>query len=51
MEDYWPAVARDEKAPRPEPEWARTLEDAPKYVVSASRRDFPWNNAFNPPRR
>jgi dihydrofolate reductase len=46
MEDYWPAVARDEKAPRAEREWARTLEAMPKYVVSASRHDFPWNNTF-----
>lgn len=46
MEGYWPAVARDEKAPRAEREWARTLEAIPKYVVSASRRDFPWNNTF-----
>jgi len=27
-------------------EWARKLEAKPKYVVSASRRDFPWNNTF-----
>jgi dihydrofolate reductase len=47
MEDYWPAVARDEKAPRPMREWARKLEEMPKYVVSASRRDFPWNNSFH----
>jgi dihydrofolate reductase len=46
MEDYWPAVARDDKAPRAPREWARTLEAMPKYVVSASRRDFPWNNTF-----
>jgi dihydrofolate reductase len=46
MEDTWPAVARDEKAPRAAREWARTLEAMPKYVVSASRRDFPWNNTF-----
>jgi dihydrofolate reductase len=44
MENAWPAVARDEKAPRATREWARKLEDKPKYVVSASRRDFPWNN-------
>lgn len=44
MEDAWPAVARDEKAPRAMREWARKLEAKPKYVVSASRRDFPWNN-------
>ncbi len=46
MEDAWPAVARDEKAPRAMREWARKLEAKPKYVVSASRRDFPWSNTF-----
>ena len=46
MESAWPAVARDEKAPRAMREWARKLEAKPKYVVSASRSDFPWNNTF-----
>ncbi|HEX3346326.1 MAG TPA: dihydrofolate reductase family protein [Polyangiaceae bacterium] len=46
MESAWPAMARDEKAPRAMREWARTLEGLPKYVVSASRRDFPWSNTF-----
>jgi dihydrofolate reductase len=46
MEDAWPAVARDEKAPRAMREWAQKLEAKPKYVVSASRRDFPWKNTF-----
>jgi dihydrofolate reductase len=46
MESAWPAVARDEKAPRASREWARKLEAKPKYVVSSSRRDFPWNNSF-----
>jgi dihydrofolate reductase len=46
MESAWPAVARDEKAPRAMQEWARKLEAKPKYVVSASRRDFHWNNSF-----
>jgi dihydrofolate reductase len=46
MEDAWPAVARDEKAPRSLREWAVKLEAKPKYVVSASRRDFPWKNTF-----
>jgi dihydrofolate reductase len=46
MESAWPAVARDEKAPRAMREWAVKLEAKPKYVVSASRRDFPWNNTF-----
>jgi dihydrofolate reductase len=44
MENAWPAVARDEKAPRAMRDWASKLEAKPKYVVSASRRDFPWNN-------
>jgi dihydrofolate reductase len=47
MEGYWPAVARDKKAPRAEREWARKLEDMPKYVVSVSRRNFPWSNSFH----
>jgi dihydrofolate reductase len=46
MEDHWPAVARDEKAPRAMLDWARKLEAKPKYVVSASRHDFPWSNTF-----
>jgi len=46
MESAWPAVARDENAPRATREWARKLEDKPKYVVSASRHDFAWNNTF-----
>jgi dihydrofolate reductase len=46
MESAWPGVARDEEAPRATREWARKLEAKPKYVVSATRRDFPWNNTF-----
>lgn len=46
MESAWPAVARDESAPRSMREWAQKLEAKAKYVVSASRRDFPWNNTF-----
>ena len=44
MESAWPAVARDVKAPRAMREWAVKLEAKPKYVVSASRRTFPWVN-------
>jgi dihydrofolate reductase len=47
MEDAWPAVARDEKAPRASREFARTLEAKPKYVVSTTRRDFSWNDTFH----
>jgi dihydrofolate reductase len=46
MESAWPAVARDEKAAPAMREWASKLEAKPKYVVSASRRNFPWNNTF-----
>jgi dihydrofolate reductase len=46
MENAWPAVARDESAVPAMREWGRKLEAKPKYVVSASRRDFPWNNTF-----
>ena len=47
MEDAWPAMARDDNAPRAMRDWARRLEDMPKYVVSTSRRDFPWHNSFH----
>ena len=47
MESAWPAVARDEKAPRALREWAQKLDAKPKYVVSTSRRDFPWTNTVH----
>lgn len=47
MEDAWPAIARDESAPRSMREWAQKLEAKPKYVVSASRSEFPWVNSFH----
>jgi len=46
MESAWPAVARDETASPATRQWARKLEDKPKYVVSASRHEFPWKNTF-----
>lgn len=46
MEQAWPAVARDEKAPRAMREWAQKLEAKPKYVVSGTRSQFPWQNTF-----
>ncbi len=46
MEAAWPAVVRDEAAPRAMREWARKLEAKPKYVVSGSRSHFPWDNTF-----
>jgi dihydrofolate reductase len=46
MEGAWPAVARDDTAPRAMREWARKLEAKTKYVVSRSRSDFPWQNTI-----
>ncbi|MBL8954635.1 MAG: dihydrofolate reductase family protein [Myxococcaceae bacterium] len=46
MEGYWPAVARgEEKAPPALVEWATVLDAKPKYVVSSTRRSFPWANS------
>jgi dihydrofolate reductase len=48
MESYWPAVARgDEVAPPAMREWAVKLEAKPKYVVSSTRKDFPWTNSHH----
>ncbi|HZX77978.1 dihydrofolate reductase family protein [Lysobacter sp.] len=48
MESYWPAVARgDVEAPPAVREWAVTLETKPKYVVSSTRKDFPWTNSHH----
>jgi dihydrofolate reductase len=48
MESYWPAVARgDEEAPPAMREWAVKLEAKPKYVVSSTRVDFPWQNSHH----
>ena len=46
MEDAWPQVARDPKATPSNRDWAKKLEAKPKYVVSTTRRDFPWSNTF-----
>jgi dihydrofolate reductase len=48
MESYWPAVARgDQQAPPAIREWAAKLETKPKYVVSSTRRDFPWTGSHH----
>ncbi|ABY32050.1 RibD domain protein [Methylorubrum extorquens PA1] len=48
MECYWPAVARGEvDAPPAIREWAVKLEAKPKYVVSSTRKDFPWSNSHH----
>jgi dihydrofolate reductase len=48
MESYWPAVARgDVEAPPAIREWAVKLEAKPKYVVSSTRKDFPWTNSHH----
>ena len=48
MESYWPGVAGGaEDAPPAMREWAVKLEAKPKYVVSSTRRDFPWTNSHH----
>jgi len=48
MESYWPLVARGEvEAPQAMRDWALTLEDMPKYVVSSTRSDFPWTRSHH----
>lgn len=47
MEGAWPAIARDDQAPRDEREWAQKLDAKPKYVVSTTRRDYPWQNTVH----
>lgn len=46
MENYWPLVAcGDVDTPPAEREWAVKLEAKPKYVVSSTRKSFPWTNS------
>jgi dihydrofolate reductase len=46
MEGFWPAVAKsDVQAPPAIREWAVKLQAKPKYVVSSTRKDFPWTNS------
>ena len=48
MENYWPKVASGEiQAPLAMREWAVKLEAKPKYVVSATRKIFPWTNSHH----
>lgn len=47
MEAAWPAIARDEKAPRHARDFAIKLEAMPKYVVSTTRNEYPWVNTFH----
>lgn len=48
MESYWPAVARGEvNEPPAVRAWAVALEAKPKYVVSSTRKSFPWTNSYH----
>ena len=48
MESYWPAVARGEVEAVPAMrEWAVQLDAKPKYVVSTTRKHFPWTNSHH----
>lgn len=45
MEAAWPEVARDPEAAPAHRRWAKKLDAKPKYVVSRTRREFPWNDS------
>ena len=48
MEGYWPLVARGEVEASPAIRaWALKLEAKPKYVVSSTRKDFPWRHSHH----
>lgn len=48
MESHWPAVARgDVQAPPALREWAVKLDVKPKYVVSSTRKHFPWTHSHS----
>jgi len=48
MESYWPAVARGDQVASPAMRaWAIKLEAKPKYVVSSTRKHFPWSNSHH----
>src|SRR3954453_15667681 len=48
MESCWPAVAGGGgEAPPAIRDWAVKLEAKPKYVVSSTRKDFPWTNSHH----
>jgi dihydrofolate reductase len=48
MESYWPGVARSEvEVPSAMREWAVKLQAKPKYVVSSTRKEFPWENSHH----
>ena len=47
MEDAWPQVARNPKAKPSDRNWAKKLEAKPKYVVSTTRSEFPWENTHH----
>lgn len=48
MESHWPGVASgDTPAPPAIRAWADKLQAKPKYVVSSTRKDFPWTNSHH----
>jgi dihydrofolate reductase len=48
MESYWPAVASGDVEALPAMrEWAVKLEAKLKYVVSSTRKDYPWTNSHH----
>ena len=48
MESHWLAMARgDVEAPPAIRKWVVKLEAKPKYVVSSTRKDFPWSHSHH----
>lgn len=48
MESSWPDIASGRQpAPSSMREWATTLEEKAKYVVSSTRKDYPWHNSHH----
>lgn len=48
MENFWPAVARGEvEVPQSVRDWATKLEAKPKFVISSTRKTFPWTNSHH----
>jgi dihydrofolate reductase len=46
MEGAWPAVAASGAGPQAIVDFARKLERKPKYVVSRTLQQVPWQNSF-----
>ena len=46
FQQYWPAVAKDSTQPAGMVEFARWMDDAPKFVVSSQPRTLDWQHSI-----